>query len=141
MVTISANFLLYDHNLYNPTCSNTNSRYLALHSHLVVVHPLGLLIASNSSALRTQLRLLLFLYETIASQHIQENTNIIHVSKTCDITSIVSNHQYRLRSKLSLTEKPDVMANPPLSLGYGYGIVLGLGFAYTFGVYLQSPSF
>jgi len=29
------------------------------------------------------------------------------------------------------------MANPPLSLGYGYGIVLGLGFVYAFGVYLQ----
>ena len=31
----------------------------------------------------------------------------------------------------------DVMANPPLDVGYGYGIVLGLGFLFAFGGYLH----
>jgi hypothetical protein len=32
-----------------------------------------------------------------------------------------------------------VMAKPPLDVGYGYGIVLGLGFLFAFGGYLHKP--
>jgi hypothetical protein len=45
---------------------------------------------------------------------------------------------WAIQSILYFVDKVDTMIKPPLSVGYGYGIVLGLGFLFAFGKWQQT---